>query len=116
MREVDMGNDRELFSSEDSGLPVYEGRWSAFSITERRDIAPAGVEPLNALVARILQTAPIRRKTEISDIQVRCHQIPLSSPVTLNSTAAAVAKPGSKLRRRVFRISPLSSSLLHSEA
>lgn len=26
MREVDMGNDRELFSSDDSGMPVYEGR------------------------------------------------------------------------------------------
>jgi len=26
MREVDMGNDRHLFSSENNGLPVYEGR------------------------------------------------------------------------------------------
>jgi hypothetical protein len=26
MREVDMGNDRDLFSAENSGIPVYEGR------------------------------------------------------------------------------------------
>ena len=30
------------------------------------------------------------------------YQIPLSLPVILNSSAAAVARPGSKLRRKVF--------------
>ena len=44
------------------------------------------------------------------------HQIPLSLPVSFNSSAAAVANPGSKLRRNVFRISPFSSNLFHSEA
>ncbi len=44
------------------------------------------------------------------------YQIPLSLPVIFSSSAAAVARPGSRLRRSELRTSPRIRSVLSSPA